>query len=115
MIIVSRSHAGDVKNFSKLAFGEKARIINAAGAGYKVLQVVFNNASAYIHTTNIKKWDLCAGNAILNAVGGKMTNLLNAEIDYSKNEHIVNEKGLLASVTNHNVYMDRIIKNKLFT
>lgn len=76
--------------------------------GYKVLQVVTNNATAYIHTTNIKKWDICAGNAILNAVGGKMTNLQNESIDYATGSNPVNDKGLLATLVHHQMYLTKI-------
>ncbi len=49
----------------------------AGGAGYKVLEVTSGREDAYIHVTLIKKWDLCAGNAILNAlVSGNKTYLL---------------------------------------
>ena len=48
--------------------------------------------------TLIKKWDICAGNAILNAVGGKMTTLDGDYIDYSPNDKVKNERGLLATV-----------------
>lgn len=82
--------------------------------GYKVLQVVFNNATAYIHTAHIKKWDLCAGNAILNALNGKMTDLSNEEINYVSDEAVVHTKGLVATLTNHKFYIDKISeKNKL--
>ncbi|KAL6442958.1 hypothetical protein ACFW04_002754 [Cataglyphis niger] len=65
ILIVSLSHAGQVKNASKVAFGNNVEIISAAGAGYKFLEVAVDNATAYVHTTAIKKWDICAGTAIL--------------------------------------------------
>lgn len=79
--------------------------------GYKVLQVVFNNATAYIHSTNIKKWDICAGNAILNAVGGQMTNLQNESIDYADGGDPINSKGLLATLVHHKMYLTKIAAN----
>jgi 3'-phosphoadenosine 5'-phosphosulfate (PAPS) 3'-phosphatase len=41
----------------------------------EIVNVVKGNADAYLHTTKIKKWDLCAANAILSSVDGKMTTL----------------------------------------
>ena len=37
---------------------------------------------AYVHVTKIKKWDICAGDAILRALGGKLTDLDGKEVDY---------------------------------
>ncbi|XP_042231976.1 inositol monophosphatase 3-like isoform X2 [Homarus americanus] len=85
-IIVSRSHAGEVESVAKAAFGDKTQVIHAGGAGYKTLAVIQGDADAYVHVTLIKKWDLCAGNAVLNALHGNMTTLSGQSIDYSSNE-----------------------------
>lgn len=107
-IIVSRSHTGNVKEYVQNIFGEQTPIITAAGAGYKVLQVVFNNATAYMHLTNIKKWDLCAGNAILNTLHGSMTTLQNEPITYTAESPVLNENGVLATLRHHAYYASRI-------
>ncbi|XP_076837664.1 inositol monophosphatase 3 [Brachyhypopomus gauderio] len=99
-VIVSRSHSGKVKAFVQQAFGNSTEIIPAGGAGYKVLALLDpsddEKPDVYIHVTYIKKWDICAGNAILKALGGHMTTLKGEEIDYSGSEG--NPGGLLASV-----------------
>lgn len=109
IITVSRSHAGDVKDLTHSVFGENSNILTAAGAGYKVLQVVANNATAYLHSTKIKKWDICAGDAILRALGGKMTTLDNEYIDYGPSESPVNARGLLATIVNHEEYIEKLM------
>lgn len=113
-IIVSRSHAGNAKTIAEKVFGEKVEIITAAGAGYKTLQVVYNNATAYFHSTAIKKWDLCAGNAILNSVGGKMTNLNGDVINYAFDQPVLNDKGLLATLSDdHDEIIEKIKSENL--
>ncbi|XP_030630083.1 inositol monophosphatase 3 [Chanos chanos] len=100
--IVSRSHAGKVKSFVHEAFGNNTEVTPAGGAGYKVLALLdatddkYEQADVYIHVTFIKKWDICAGNAILKALGGHMTTLKGEEIDYSGSAG--NPGGLLASI-----------------
>ncbi|XP_069669235.1 putative inositol monophosphatase 3 [Periplaneta americana] len=106
-IIVSISHAGSVKNISEQAFGKDVEVTAGAGAGYKSLMVASGEQDAYIHTTAIKKWDICAGNAIINSLGGRMTTLTNETIDYSSSD-AVNKKGLLATVKNHQWYLDKL-------
>lgn len=68
--------------------------------------------TVYYHTTSIKKWDICAGNAIIKALGGKMTTSYNDEIDYSNAGagKIVNDKGLLATMYNHDLYVEKLNK-----
>lgn len=87
-IIVSRSHQGEIEKTLKANFKEKIQLVVAAGAGkfcndrlsvfsitylfigYKVLEVAYGNVDSYMHATEIKKWDICAGNAIINAKKG---------------------------------------------
>ena len=67
--------------------------------------MITGKADAYVHTTRIKKWDICAGNAILNTVKGKMTNLHNENIDYHAEGSPVNDNGLLATLYNHQTFL----------
>jgi len=108
VLIVSRSHPGEVKEMAKRVFGEGVQVKTAAGAGYKVLQVVFNNATAYLHKTNIKKWDLCAGNAILSALGGEMTDFQGKPISYVDDHNYVHSTGVLATLGGHEQYVQKL-------
>ncbi|TNM98316.1 hypothetical protein fugu_014562 [Takifugu bimaculatus] len=114
-VIVSRSHSGKVSTFIQEAFGNTT-VIPAGGAGYKVLSLLempsreeksVDQADVYIHVTFIKKWDICAGAALLSALGGQMTTLKGEDIDFSGTP--VNKGGLVASVgVNHKVLVDRL-------
>ncbi|KAL0270433.1 UNVERIFIED_CONTAM: hypothetical protein PYX00_007843 [Menopon gallinae] len=107
VVIVSKSHPGEVENVVRATLGDSYKIISAGGAGYKVLEVASKNVSAYIHTTVIKKWDICAGNAILNALGGQMTTLKNERIDYSSSASPKNEDGILATLSRHSDFIEK--------
>ncbi|XP_060638743.2 Golgi-resident adenosine 3',5'-bisphosphate 3'-phosphatase [Anolis sagrei] len=112
-IIVSRSHEGKVKQVALQTFGNKTVIIKAGGSGYKVLSLLDvpeadqEKADVYIHVTFIKKWDICAGNAVLRALGGHMTTLAGEEIDYTGS--VANEGGLIASINmNHKALLEKL-------
>ncbi|XP_041061539.1 Golgi-resident adenosine 3',5'-bisphosphate 3'-phosphatase-like [Carcharodon carcharias] len=113
-VIVSRSHAGAVKSYCKGAFGNDTTIIPAGGAGYKVLSLLDtgedtqpDSADVYIHVTFIKKWDICAGDAILKALGGQMTTIEGDAIDYS--DFPSNNGGLVASIgIDHHALLKRL-------
>jgi inositol monophosphatase 3 len=112
-VIASRSHPGDVIAIAESAFkgsGQTVEQIKAAGAGYKALQVVEGRADLYLHTTAIKKWDICAGDAILKATGGQMTTREGTEIDYSFKGSPLNEHGLVAAsnTANHDQYLTKL-------
>lgn len=114
-VIVSRSHSGKVKGFIRDAFGNSTTTIEAGGAGYKVLSLLdmpqgdgsVDQADLYIHITFIKKWDICAGAALLNAQGGHMTTLKGEDIDYSGTA--LNKGGLVASVgVDHKAILEKL-------
>jgi 3'-phosphoadenosine 5'-phosphosulfate (PAPS) 3'-phosphatase len=61
-------------------------------------------ADYYLHITPIKKWDVCAPDAVLRANHGMMTNLKNQTISYDhENTNMLITDGLLATYKrNHN-------------
>lgn len=72
------------------------------------MQIAGGLADAYIHVTEIKKWDICAGNAILNELGGEMTTKEGGLIDYSGNTTATNKKGLIATLREHSYFVSRL-------
>lgn len=78
--------------------------------GYKVMQVVSGNASVYIHVTAIKKWDICAGDAVLSEWGGTMTSLTGEEVDYNAAAPVVNTNGLLVTRDRHKEYAEQLYR-----
>jgi len=109
-IIVSRSHAGDVNATARAAFGASVRVEGAGGAGYKAWEVAKGNQDVYVHVTLIKKWDICAGTALLNALGGKMTALDGSDVNYSSKPalEVKNTGGVLATMHDHASYVDKL-------
>jgi inositol monophosphatase 3 len=73
-------------------------------SGYKTVQVLEEYADYYLHMTPIKKWDLCAPDAVLRANHGIMTTLKNQTISYDhQNKDMLITDGLLATYKrNHN-------------
>jgi len=108
IVIVSRSHKGDVEDVVK-KYVPGGQAVGAGGAGYKVEELfgyppdndIKQTPIAYVHTTLIKKWDICAGDALLRHFDGKMTQLSGQNINYDKSLDPKNEGGLVASLHNH--------------
>lgn len=103
-IVVSRSHTGKVKSYIEENL-KNTKIIEAAGSGYKVLYVANDSADLYLHTSSIRKWDLCAPNAIITSLNGKLTDIDGNLIDYSHQTDTHNVHGVIASVKNFDFYL----------
>lgn len=82
--------------------GYKAVVSN--GAGYKLLKVIENDASIYFLSKDTSfKWDTCAGQAILNSIGGDVIDLQASirkkkpiSLTYKEGEDKCNKTGLIA-------------------
>jgi len=110
-VIVSRSHAGEVVEVAKDAFKPKEAIVTpAGGAGYKTLEVIKGTQDVYTHVTLIKKWDICSGDAILRAIGGKQSDLSGHDIDYDHSLDPKMDGGLIATIHDHEKYRTALQK-----
>ena len=110
-VIFSRSHQGEVSSITKASFegSKEVEEIVAAGSGFKALAVAQKQADVYFHTTAIKKWDICAGDALLNALGGKMTTREAKDIDYSFDGEAATTHGIVAALGEHyNEYIEKL-------
>lgn len=64
---------------------------------------------AYVFASKgCKKWDTCAPEAVLHAVGGRLTDLLGKPIPYGAHVKYPNSSGVLATVANHDWYVSQI-------
>ena len=75
---------------------------------HQVWEVAAGHEDVYIHSSMIKKWDICAGAAILSALGGQMTNLKGDTIDFGRADQEKNEGGLLATMHQHNDFLEKL-------
>lgn len=57
-------------------------LLRAGGAGYKLVEVIEGRADLYLHEGPIRKWDVCAGEALLRASGGRITDYQGADHAY---------------------------------
>lgn len=76
-------------------------IIPAGGAGYKVIQLLERTADVYLHPKPTRKWDTCAGEAILLESGGDLQDYFGRDIDYCVPRDVghLEEDELIESVT----------------
>ncbi len=95
-IVSTRSHRSAALEAALAALG--AHSLAALGsAGLKCAAVATGKAEAYVAPARAgKRWDLCAGEAIITAAGGRVTDAYGHAIDY-RSESLANESGIVAS------------------
>nr|XP_046228519.1 3'(2'),5'-bisphosphate nucleotidase 1 isoform X2 [Scatophagus argus] len=113
IITTTRSHSNKVVTDCVDAM-EPHEVIRVGGAGNKIIQLVEGRASAYVFASpGCKKWDTCAPEAILNAVGGKLTDMHGNAYRYDAAVKHMNSAGVLATLRNHEYYLSRVPQSVL--
>ena len=110
IVTTTRSHGTGLINDCANAC-KPTEIIRVGGAGHKVMLLIEGKAHAYVFPSpGCKRWDTCAPEAVLHAMGGKLTDIKGRLYDYSKDVFKVNEWGTLATVKeeDHTEYLGLI-------
>ncbi|XP_034967255.1 3'(2'),5'-bisphosphate nucleotidase 1 [Zootoca vivipara] len=108
IITTTRSHSSKLVNDCISAMNPD-HVVRVGGAGNKIIQLVEGKASAYVFASpGCKKWDTCAPEAILHAVGGKLTDIHGNFFCYNKDVKHMNSGGVLAALKNHDYYASRV-------
>ncbi len=82
-IITSRSHTTQIikENLEKIPNSE---VVYRGGCGFKAIVLLDNTAECYLYPSRgLKRWDSCAPEAVIRALGGECTDVFNERYDYS--------------------------------
>ncbi|KAJ8356182.1 hypothetical protein SKAU_G00189760 [Synaphobranchus kaupii] len=113
IVTTTRSHSNKLVLDCVQAM-EPHDVIRVGGAGNKIIQLVEGKASAYVFASpGCKKWDTCAPEAILHAVGGKLTDIHGKTYRYDADVKHMNSAGVLATLRNHEYYSSRVPQSVL--
>ncbi|XP_034192646.1 3'(2'),5'-bisphosphate nucleotidase 1 [Osmia lignaria lignaria] len=94
-------------------------VVRVGGAGYKVILLMEGKAHAYVFASKgCKRWDTCAPEAVLHAIGGTLTDFYGDRYSYNAETPYPNVKGVLATAPGeiHQWYLSKIpdeVKQKL--
>ncbi len=95
-VVSTRSHRSAELEAALNALGV-ARLDALGSAGLKCAAVARGSAEAYVAPGYAgSRWDLCAGEAIITAAGGRVTDAGGLPIDY-RNPVLTNDRGIIAS------------------
>jgi 3'(2'), 5'-bisphosphate nucleotidase len=91
-VVASRSH-GDVATLDAFLAGRKIAAMVSAGSSLKLCMVAAGEADLYPRFGRTMEWDIAAGQAVLLAAGGCVTDMSGAALRYGKagfdNPHFV--------------------------
>lgn len=105
IIVTTRSHFS-VQMRNVLHGMDPKCILRSGGAGSKVLLILSGRADAYVYPSQgTKSWDTCACEAILIALGGRMSDSYGQPLIYDTNGSHQNDRGVLATLNNHDHYV----------
>ncbi|XP_064602845.1 LOW QUALITY PROTEIN: 3'(2'),5'-bisphosphate nucleotidase 1-like [Liolophura sinensis] len=111
IITTTRSHSNPIVTEAVEAC-QPTEVLRVGGAGHKVLLLIEGKANAYVFASpGCKKWDTCAPEAVLHAIGGTLTDMHGNQIMYHKGVEKRNLGGVLATpppASSHQWYAQRI-------
>merc|ERR1711976_19351 len=110
IITTSRSHADELVMKAIDAF-DTTSVLKVGGSGNKVLKLLQGEAHAYMFASPwTKKWDTCAPEAVLEAVGGRLTDIHGNLYNYSKGPNKYNKGGVMATLDSNKLdeYISKI-------
>uniref|UniRef100_H2YKQ2 3'(2'),5'-bisphosphate nucleotidase 1 n=1 Tax=Ciona savignyi TaxID=51511 RepID=H2YKQ2_CIOSA len=108
ILITTRSHSNELVNLC-LDSMSPTHVERQGGAGNKALRVIEGEADAYVFASpGCKKWDTCAPEAILRAVGGNLTDVHGKKINYHKDVKFPNTGGVIATYRDHQTIIDLV-------
>lgn len=74
------------------------QILRYGGCGFKVLKLLEGCGHVYVYPSKgTKKWDTCAPEALLLAMGGSLTDMFGQPYDYCADVKHMNSRGILAT------------------
>ena len=109
-IVTSRNHATEIIK-SSLNKIPKSELILRGGCGFKIIVLLDGNADCYLYPSRgTKRWDSCAPEAVVRALGGECTDILNERYDYSNisPDEFENALGLVAAFEDHSFYIKNL-------
>ena len=115
IITTTRSHSSPVV-MSAVSACSPTQVLRAGGCGHKVMLVIEGEAHAYVFgSPGCKKWDTCAPEAILCALGGSLTDVHGNSYQYHASVRHKNLAGVIATsrATQHNDYVEKMPEDVL--
>ena len=86
-----------LKALDPVISGRDVHEFRVGAAGHHLLCVLESRADLYLQfCAGCKRWDTCAGEALLRAGGGLLTDAAGAEYDYGHHARSLNARGLIA-------------------
>ncbi|XP_017890155.1 3'(2'),5'-bisphosphate nucleotidase 1 [Ceratina calcarata] len=110
IVTTTRSHSDSNVQAAITALSPD-EILRVGGAGFKVILLLEGKAHAYVFASKgCKRWDTCAPEAVLHAVGGTLTDFYGEQYPYNAETTFSNEKGVLATAPGqiHQWYLNHI-------
>ncbi len=90
LVVISskRSSDADILNYfaddNTFTESDKEITLKKVSSSFKFLYLIEGKADLYLHLRKSMEWDIAAGQALLEAAGGKITNLDGSEFKYEK-------------------------------